>query len=238
MRTAREHPRGFAALAFVLVLLFTMSLALLWTGRSLLFEHRAAANQQRQAAAFAAAESGLEWARSRLNDARAIDTRCLPLPGTPAGATFRDRYAAPWVAVPATPTTAAPRGATSGYAPPPGLRVQCRIGPTQVVCDCAAAPPDRGEGPGFAVELAAIEGEERALWLVARGCSGGASDCDPGAVAQTEAQAAVRVKLRPHGDGAIEAETLRHGPLAVVPGSWRDGRCTAHSLHEPCGFEP
>lgn len=233
--------RGFAALAFVLVLLFTMSLALLWTGRGLLFEHRAAANQQRQAVAFAAAESGLEWARARLNDARAIDERCAVVT---LGASFRDRYAAPWVAAPDA-MTGAPPATRSGYAPPVGMRASCRIDRSRRVCDCASALDHRhadDESPSFTIELASVAGEGRALWLVARGCSGGAAaECAATAVAQAEAQAVLRIKLRLVVPASSrldeEAEALRLGPLAVVPGSWRDGRCTA-ALPEPCGFEP
>jgi hypothetical protein len=255
MRTPPLAQRGLAALAFVLVLLFTMSLALLWTARSLVFEHRAAANQQRQAIAFAAAESGLGWARARLNDPRAIDARCLP---TVAGASFRDQHAAPWVAAPSmqavVSSTAGTRAsAKAGYAPPIGRRAICRIDAEETDCDCPASPPvaimpvRHGDGPSFAVELVPVAGEARALWLIARGCSGAWESCAAPTSAITEAQAVVRVKLRQVGTTASPtaavgitdaADQLRSGPLAVVPGSWRDGHCTAQEEHAPCGFEP
>lgn len=243
-RAQRTVPRGFAALAFVLVLLFTMSLALLWSGRSLLFEQRAAANQQRQAVAFAAAESGLEWARARLNEARAVDAQCLAVA---AGTTFRDRFAAPWVAAPwvtaAVPESDAAQPMRSGYAPPAGLRARCRVEPAALVCQCAAASSWAGtdDRPSFTVELSAVADEGRALWLVARGCSGGSEACASAATAQTDAQAVVRVKLRLAVAASTrlheEAEALRHGALVVAPGSWRDGRCASAS-DDVCGFEP
>jgi len=250
MRTAPPTQRGLAVLAFVLVLLFAMSLALLWTGRSLVFEHRAAANQQRQAVAFVAAESGLAWALARLNDLRAIDAHCRPSTAAIHGATFRDRYAAPWVAETVFDTAAAeaalkPRAsARAGYAPPPGLRAMCRIGEAEVACTCdTSLPPNpaaHAGSPGFNVELVSVVGEVQALWLIARGCSADSADCDSTGSAQTEAQAVVRVKLRPVGDAGAAGlgEVLRRGPLAVVPGSWRDGRCAGSEAAPGTGAGP
>lgn len=242
--TTDEH--GLAALAFVLVLLFTMSLALLWTGRSLIFEQRAAANQQRQAVAFAAAESGLGWAIARLNDARPIDAACQPSSSAQRGSSFRERYAAPWVAAPRIgpldrPAAGAPEAASSGYAPPAALRASCRVGEAELACACHSSPTaSTGDDASFDIELTPVQGEARALWVVARACSAGRSGCDAARGAQTEAQAVLRVKLRPVGevDELGEAEVLRSAPLAIVPGSWRDGHCTSTTTGTPCGFEP
>lgn len=246
-KPADQH--GLAALAFVLALLFAMSLALLWTGRSLVFEHRAAANQQRQAVALAAAESGLGWAVARLNDARAIDALCRPSPAALAGHSFRDRYAVPWVAAPGRGTALdpaaadAPHAARSGYAPPPGLRASCHLGATEILCQCDASAlpvPSSDDRPSFAIELTPVVGEASALWVVARGCSAAWAHCNATHTAQTEAQAVLRVKLRPVGDADAlgEADVLRSSPLAVVPGSWRDGHCASATPTAPCGFEP
>jgi PilX N-terminal len=248
MRAMPVDQRGLAALAFVLVLLFTMSLALLWTGRSLVFEQRAAANQQRQAIAFATAESGLGWAIARLNDGRAIDGRCLPSSATLPGPSFRDRYAAPWMAAPVMgaldrPVADEPHATGSGYAPPPGLRASCRVGANEILCHCDALPASSATSsdgsPSFTIEFTPVVGEARALWIIARGCSGAWADCLSTRTAQTEAQAVLRVKLRPAGDArnGSEAEVLRSGPMAVVPGSWRDGHCTSVTPTAPCNFE-
>jgi hypothetical protein len=249
MRAMAVDQRGLAALAFVLVLLLTMSLALLWTGRSLVFEHRAAANQQRQATAFAAAESGLGWAMARLNDARAMDADCRPSASALAGQSFRDRYAAPWVAAPVMgaldrPAAGEPHAAGSGYAPPPGLRAGCRVGANEVLCHCgapsASLATSSDDRPSFNIDFTPVVGEARALWIVARGCSAASADCDSTRTAQTEGRAVIRMKLRPAGDAQAigEAEVLRTGPMAVVPGSWRDGHCTGETPSAPCGFEP
>ncbi|HEU4457539.1 MAG TPA: hypothetical protein VFR90_00270 [Methylibium sp.] len=236
----RRGQGGLAAIAFVALLLFVMSLALLWSGRGLLFTQKAAANQSRQALAFAAAESGLAWAEARLNDGRAIDERCG---ATATGPTYRDRHAAPWVA---SPSDGVSPEAAAGYEPPPGPRALCRIDPLGIDCRCPARPVgsreavelDAAPGARFSVELAAVTGDPRSLWIVSRACSGAWSAC--GAGLADEAQAVVRARLRlverqPNGD---RAAALRRDPLVLVPASWRDGRCLAASMLEPCGFEP
>lgn len=238
----RLDERGLAALAFVAVLVFAMSLALLWTGRGLVFTQRAAANQSRQAVAFAAAESALAWAEVQLNDDRATDESCRP---AAAGATFRDRYAAPWIA---GHRDADHHEAAAGYEPPPGRRVLCRIGAERLECSCPdaafaarhAAAVETGDGPSFALELAAVAGEPRSLWVVARGCSGTWSACAIESAAAAQAQAVVRAQLRlVDADAATDPATaLRRSPLAVVPGSWRDGRCGDASPLSACRFEP
>ena len=58
---ARSHETGAATLGAVLLLMMTLTLAVLYAHRGLLFEQRSAANQYRAAQAFELAEAGIEW---------------------------------------------------------------------------------------------------------------------------------------------------------------------------------
>jgi PilX N-terminal len=86
--------RGAASLLVVMVLFFAVSLVAAYTGRNLIYEQRTSANQYRSTLAFEAADAGLEWVATQLNEARMSDD-CVPLAS--AGAvttqpTFRERY--------------------------------------------------------------------------------------------------------------------------------------------------
>ncbi len=60
--------RGAASLAVTLLLLFSVTLAVFFANRSLIFEQKTSANQLRATVAFEAAEAGLEWAIAQIND--------------------------------------------------------------------------------------------------------------------------------------------------------------------------
>jgi Tfp pilus assembly protein PilX len=83
----RQH--GAASLAVVMLLLFAMMLTAAYASRSLVFEQKNAANQQRATQAFEAAEAGLEWGLAQLN-ADHVDTRCRRTEGAD-GVWFRER---------------------------------------------------------------------------------------------------------------------------------------------------
>ena len=72
----RARQRGAATLAVSLVLLFAMLMTAAYAHRSLLLEQRLSANQYREAQAFEAAQSGIDWAVAQLNQARPVDDRC------------------------------------------------------------------------------------------------------------------------------------------------------------------
>ena len=89
------HPaaqRGVASLIVVMVLLFVVSLVAAYTSRNLIFEQRTSTNQYRATQALEAAEAGLEWTLSMLNQGR-IDTNCDNSAST-TPTTFRGRYLA------------------------------------------------------------------------------------------------------------------------------------------------
>ncbi len=98
----RQHtapvPRGAATLVVVLVLFFVVSLVAAYTSRSLIFEQRTSANQYRATLASEAAEAGVEWVLTRLNQGRMNGDSCEELASAAAvnsatpEPTFRERY--------------------------------------------------------------------------------------------------------------------------------------------------
>lgn len=91
-------PRGATSLVVVMVMLFIVAMVAAYASRNLVFEQRTSANQYRGTLAFEAADAGVEWAITRLNDSR-MDNACRPLaaaaidPTTPQPS-FRERYLA------------------------------------------------------------------------------------------------------------------------------------------------
>ena len=90
-----KHPslhgqRGAATLAITLALLIGMLVTLLAANRNLLIELRQSSNQAQAAAAFEAAEAGLDWAVAMLNADARIGTDCKPSPM--ATQSFRERH--------------------------------------------------------------------------------------------------------------------------------------------------
>lgn len=144
------HPpsiqRGATTLAVTLALLAAMLVTLLASQRNLLLELRQSANQANTAAAFEAAESGLDWAVAMLNDGARIGNDCRPSPL--AAQSFRERH---------LDTTAA-------AFTPRALRPVCTRGRAGWSCACPgdAAAADGGEA-AFAVhfEPAAVTGQLR-----------------------------------------------------------------------------
>lgn len=179
-------------MAMVLLLLLVAHLALLYSHRALLFEQRASASQIRAVRAQEAAHAGIDWAVSRLNDVRAVDAQCQPIPqpappplGPPAS--VRTRWerglaaAAPW------------RPACRQATDTPGWR-----------CDC----PDSGAGrlaadpqvdtPSFALTLQ--PGSRAGLWsLVSEGCSHPGPDCGGDSAAEPDGRYRITVVLAPLG---------------------------------------
>lgn len=80
-RPALRRQRGAVTLAITLALLAAMLITLLAANRNLLLEWRQSVNQAHAAAAFEAADAGLDWATAMLNDAARIggDCRASPL---------------------------------------------------------------------------------------------------------------------------------------------------------------
>lgn len=86
----RSRQRGAAALLVVVVLFFILALVTAYAGRNLIFEQRTSVNNQRAVQALEVAESGLEYAISRLGSGR-VDEKCVPTADVGRN-TFRERY--------------------------------------------------------------------------------------------------------------------------------------------------
>lgn len=200
MKTCLPHSqRGAATLIVVLALLGAMLITLLAANRNLLLELRQSANQVEAAAAFEAAEAGIDWGLSMLNaDARlGGDCRASPL----ATQSLRERML----------DLSGPTLTTRG------VRPACVREAAGWRCGCPDAGPAAlgaaAEGPSFALQLqpAAPDGTLR---LVAVGCAHFGGDCHPdgagrdGAVAQHQALIALMPALAVPPTSAL---TLRPG---------------------------
>jgi hypothetical protein len=200
-----EAPRrttGFGTLAMVMTLLLIAHLSLLYSHRALLFEQRASAGQVRAMHAQEAAQAGIDWAVSRLNDPRALDSRCLP--------TAQDTAAAPaalrarWDRSLATAVALQPACVLDDAGP--DWSCHCPDSGTGRV----SPPASDQEAPAFAVTLQ--NGPRTGLWtLTAEGCSNPSPDCGDTSAAEPDARYRVSTTLAALGQ-VVQA------PLAALTG--------------------
>lgn len=168
---SRRRQRGAATLFVVALLCFAMVLVVAHAHRNVLVEEHRSGNDYRAAAAFEAAEAGLEWALARINDATPLDNACRP--STDAGArSLRDRLLA--IATPSGTITPATWN-DGGVATP--LQAACVRLTSGWTCSCPTsgapllpAPADAAIAPGFAVELAPAS-RSGIVRVVATGCT-------------------------------------------------------------------
>lgn len=186
---ARQHPRvgrprdasvstqrGMASLALTLTLLLIAGLVLLHAHRHMVFDHRTSGHTERAHRAFALAESGLAWARTRLNDTTLID----PTSGTgcASSTTATARRFRAWYA----PEVIVGSGLARNMQVPPDSKVACTIasdGTPSCRCPVPGQPPgiDTQLGEGFVVEFAAVPEDPEALRVTATGCVHAPQDC-------------------------------------------------------------
>ncbi|MEX8493147.1 hypothetical protein [Sphaerotilus sp.] len=181
-----QRTTGFGTLAMVMTLLLIAHLSLLYSHRALLFEQRASAGQIRAVRAQEAAQAGLDWAASHLNDARALDSRCLPIPQDAAAppATLRARW---------------DRSLATAVALQPAC-VLADSGPDWN-CHCpdsgagrVSSPAADLEAPAFAVTMQ--NGPRAGVWtLTAEGCSNPGPDCGNASAAEPDARYRVTAVL-------------------------------------------
>lgn len=167
LRASRPlRQRGIAALGAALVLLFSMSVILLYANRNLIFEQRSAANHQRATAALAAADAGLEWGLARLNDPRRGDTSCQPAP-TPGLVSMRERWLGNTL--------------DSFDAIATSARLGCRMSSDGTLdCHCATTGSTalaEGDGARFTLRLTPMAGDPLAVELRSTGCINEPGDC-------------------------------------------------------------
>jgi Tfp pilus assembly protein PilX len=185
---ARHHQRGAATLLVVVVLFFILALVSAYAGRTLIFEQRISANNQRATQAFEAAEAGIEFAVASLGAGR-VDTACQATTDTALN-TFRQRY----LTQDGTGTFVANGGQ-------PALRPTCMVLAAGTTCSCpAAGAPDLvlpvGLAPTFQLrfETGGI-GQPGAVRVVSKGCSSIGSQCYAGVANAADAEAEVSVLL-------------------------------------------
>ena len=198
MRTPKQQ-RGVGTLVISLILLISMTLIAFFANKSLLFEQKTSANQMRSTTAFEAAEAGLEWATSMLNDVRYIDTNCTTV-GTNTQS-FRSKYL--------------PYSAAAGFAPVstafPGCSMSDASGSPMLSCACPASGTSlaSSNNPSFTVEFKPVNSttlpgttpDKESVLVTAYGCTSAVAPCVPHLLAPTEADAfqsvSVILKLRP-----------------------------------------
>jgi len=183
---ALRRTSGFGTLAMVLTLLLIAHLSLLYSHRALLVEQRASAGQIRAVRAQEAAQAGLDWAVSRLNDTRALDSRCLPTAQNTAAAPAALR--ARWERSLAAAAVLQPACVLDEAGP--DWSCHCPDSGAGQVSPPAA---DR-EAPAFAVALQS--GPRTGLWtLTAEGCANPGPDCGDASAAEPDARYRVTAVL-------------------------------------------
>lgn len=189
--------RGAATLAVSLVLLFAMLMTAACVHRSLLFEQRLSANQYREAQAFEAAQSGLDWAIAQLNQSRPVNDRCEPS-ASGASQSFRERL----LASDTTSGRHEPRRWASG-AQSLALQPGCMrtAGSWSCACPSSGFPQlptttadDTTPHPAFSVQFSA-EPLPGLVRLTATGCSNAAGPCRPGHDSRSDAVVRLQVLL-------------------------------------------
>lgn len=163
MNTPRKSQRG-GALVITLVLLGAMALVAAFANRNHLFEARASLNQYRSTQAFEAAEAGLAWGITMLNDPRGLNDECVP--GSAADMGFAQRW------------QAAQRRSVK-------LVAACVKGATGWTCSCVTdgtprfAKEVRTDASAFRIELAA-DTQAGVLQIASTGCTSLSGECLPG----------------------------------------------------------
>jgi hypothetical protein len=192
-----RHQRGAATLAVSLVLLLAMLLSAAYANRALLFEQRSSANQYRAAQAFEAAEAGLDWAITQLNQPRPVDERCEPVMNA-SGSSFRERY----LSVDTESGRHEPRRWANG-AQDLALQAGCVRSGQGWSCACpsngvpslpVADGNDLAPQPAFSVQFSA-EPRSGLVRVTATGCSNAAGACRPGMPGRADAVVRLQVLL-------------------------------------------
>ena len=204
-RTQSTRQDGMAVLTVVLIMLFGVSIAVLYLNRHVIYEQRISANQMRSTIAQEMAEAGLEWATGMLNDPRLIGTDCKP--STTSSNSFQRKY---FHQLPTTPA--------SSYVASHVL-AGCKVNPDDgtSTCNCPDAPTSgtviaslgSNAMPGFTVQFSPVTGDPEAVRVVATGCSAMAKTCQPGTSGEADASASITALLK-------FVPTLRAAPAAPL----------------------
>lgn len=216
LRTMRspKQQRGVGTLVISLVLLISMTLVAFFANKSLIFEQKTSANQLRSTKAFEAAEAGIEWATSMLNNVNYINANCTSL-GTNTQS-FRSKYL--------------PYSAGSGFTPvstaQPGCSMVEASGSPGFSCSCPASGANpsfnSSTDPTFTVKFESVNTttlpnatpDTESVLITSYGCTSADQRCVPGAATNLVADAfqsiSVILKLRP-GLRSVPAAAITTG---------------------------
>lgn len=174
----------------------------------MLFEQKTSANQLRSTKAFEAAESGIEWATSMLNDPRYISASCST--GTGNTQSFRTKYLSYDASAGFTPATTAR----------PGCSISTTSGTPALSCSCPAAGDNPSlsstTNPTFSVTFAPVDTttpDKESILVTSYGCTSAGTQCVPGSTTGTAdayQKISVILKLRP-AVRAVPAATITAG---------------------------
>ena len=195
-----SQQRGMGTLAVSLILLVVMTLVAFAASNTMLFEQKTSANQLRATKAFEAAEAGIEWATSMLNDVQYINASCT-LGAVGATQSFRTKYL--------------PYDPSSGFTPTASAQPGCSMSMTSGLpvrnCSC----PNSGTDPTlnsatdatFAVKFQAVNSTNvpdgtpntESVLVTSYGCTSADARCVPGATGTADGfqKISVILKLRP-----------------------------------------
>jgi Tfp pilus assembly protein PilX len=227
MKISPSRPRGVAALAMSMVLLFAMTVVAFFANRTMIFEQRTAANQVRYTKGFELADAGIEWALARLNDPLTLAANSCTAASGAGLLSFKQRYI--------RPTASDATHATGWFNPVSTAYPGCEIDPTTGAATCAcpaagAAALANTDRPRFRVQFNAVttannaSADDQAVEIVSRGCTNG-DPCDPSqAATSSDSSTVIRVlvKVAPTfptvpGAGMISGSTtLVGGSINVV----------------------
>ena len=175
--SSARRQRGVAALLVTTLLCFTMLLVVAYANRNIVVEVRASANQVRAAQAREAAEAGLEWALSRLDDDARVGPDCRSS-GDAAALSSRQR----WLRFVDGAGRIAPATWSDAGTPVP-LRAACVLGAAGWTCSCPAsgaptlpAPTGSADAPTFTVEFE-TSSAPGIVGVIATGCVNGSGVC-------------------------------------------------------------
>lgn len=209
---SRRRSRGVAALLVTLLVLAIGALALWWAHATLQFEQRTLANRHREALAFHAADSGLQWALAALNQPWAADATCQATPTHPPWRRQRLQLdeAGHWIPL---------RGAGEahdGACVRTGGAWHCLCQPTAT--DWPAFEQNGPDAPGHAVRLEPVADAPGVLSLQSVGCHHAEQPCRFHGAPEGEARRRVAVRI-------ATVPALQAPPLAAITVT---GRLTAH----------
>ena len=213
-----KHQRGAATLIVSLILLFSMTLVAFFMNKGMIFEQKTSANQLRSTKAFEAAEAGIEWATSMLNNPQYTNASCTTT-GTNTQS-FRTKYL--------------PYSAASGFTPvstaQPGCSMSTTTGTPVLSCNCPAAGGNPSltstTDPTFTVKFEPVNAttvpgatiNNESVLVTSYGCTAADGRCVPGATNSADAyqKISVLLKLRPSLRAVPPAAITTGGSLKLT----------------------